>query len=88
MLELSIDPDDPRHHAEGGVGVVEAPRSTLIHHYQTDDNGLMRKANLIVVTQNNVARIAMSMDKAARALIHNGRFDEQILNQVEMAFRA
>ncbi len=40
--------------------MVEAPRGTLFHHYETDDDGIITKANLIVATQNNAARIAMS----------------------------
>jgi F420-non-reducing hydrogenase large subunit len=71
-----------------GVGVVEAPRGTLIHHYATDEKGLIRKANLIVATQNNGARISMSVDKAARGLITNGQVTEGLQNMVEMAFRA
>lgn len=71
-----------------GIGVVEAPRGTLIHHYQTDSRGIITAANLIVATQNNAARIAMSVDKAAKGVIHAGRVDDGILNQVEMAFRA
>ncbi|MDW7967549.1 MAG: Ni/Fe hydrogenase subunit alpha, partial [Thermoanaerobaculum sp.] len=46
------------------------------------------KANLIVATQNNSARIAMSVDRAARALIKNGEVNDGLLNMVEMAFRA
>jgi F420-non-reducing hydrogenase large subunit len=71
-----------------GVGVVEAPRGTLFHHYETDERGLITMANLIVATQNNAARIALSVDKAAKALVHGPDVDEGILNQVEMAFRA
>ena len=71
-----------------GMGVVEAPRGTLIHHYETDERGLIRKANLIVATQNNSARIAMSVEKAAKGLIHGGEVSEGLLNMVEMAFRA
>jgi F420-non-reducing hydrogenase large subunit len=71
-----------------GVGVVEAPRGTLIHHYETDEKGLITKANLIVATQNNSGRIAMSVDKAAKGLIHGGKADDGLLNMVEMAFRA
>jgi F420-non-reducing hydrogenase large subunit len=71
-----------------GVGVVEAPRGTLFHHYETDGDGLITKANLIVATQNNAARIAMSVDKAARGLIKKGNVSEGLLNMVEMAFRA
>jgi F420-non-reducing hydrogenase large subunit len=73
---------------EEGIGVVEAPRGTLIHHYRTDSRGIITKANLIVATQNNAARIAMSVDKAARQLIRNGQADDAILNKIEMAFRA
>jgi F420-non-reducing hydrogenase large subunit len=71
-----------------GVGVVEAPRGTLYHHFETDANGLITKANLIVATQNNAARIAMSVDKAAKGLIKKGAVSEGLLNMVEMAFRA
>ena len=71
-----------------GVGIVEAPRGTLIHHYETDERGLITKANLIVATQNNAGRISMSVDKAARGLIHAGKVDDGLLNKIEMAFRA
>lgn len=71
-----------------GFGVVEAPRGTLYHHYQTDEKGRITKANLLVATQNNSARIAMSVEKAAKGLIKEGKVDEGILNMVEMAFRA
>jgi F420-non-reducing hydrogenase large subunit len=71
-----------------GIGVVEAPRGTLFHHYETDDNGLIRKANLIVATQNNSARMAMSVEKAAKGVIHHGEVSEGLLNRIEMAFRA
>jgi len=71
-----------------GFGVVEAPRGTLFHHYKTDEKGVITSANLIVATQNNAARIAMSVDKAAKGLISDGKVDDGILNMVEMAFRA
>lgn len=71
-----------------GFGVVEAPRGTLFHHYQTDESGLIQKANLLVATQNNAARMAMSVEKAARGLIRKGKVDDGILNMIEMAFRA
>lgn len=71
-----------------GVGVVEAPRGTLIHDYETDERGLMKRANLIVATQNNAARIAASIEKAAKNLIHEGRTDETALNRIELALRA
>lgn len=72
-----------------GVGVVEAPRGTLYHHYKTDKNGFVEKANLIVGTTNNHAPIAMSIKKAAMGLIKKGQVVSQgLLNMVEMAFRA
>jgi F420-non-reducing hydrogenase large subunit len=71
-----------------GTGIVEAPRGTLIHHYQTDERGIIRRANLIVATQNNAARIAMSVEKAAKGLISGANVSEGLLNMVEMAFRA
>jgi F420-non-reducing hydrogenase large subunit len=71
-----------------GVGVVEAPRGTLIHHYETDERGLITRANLIVATQNNAGRISMSVDKAAKGLIHGGVVNDGLLNKIEMAFRA
>jgi F420-non-reducing hydrogenase large subunit len=71
-----------------GIGVVEAPRGTLYHHYETDARGLITKANLIVATQNNAARIAMSVEKAAKGLIKQGAVSDGLLNMVEMAFRA
>ena len=72
-----------------GVGVVEAPRGTLTHHYVTDERGILRKANLIVGTTNNHAAICMSIKKAAQGLIRRGvEVTEGVLNMVEMAFRA
>lgn len=78
----------PKEIPKVGIGIVEAPRGTLIHHYETDERGLIQKANLIVATVNNSARIAMSIDKAAKGLIHKGKVDDGLLNMIEMAFRA
>lgn len=96
MSELARDPGIldpnvrtiPREIPTEGIAAVEAPRGTLFHHYLTDERGIITKANLIVATQNNAARIALSVDKAARGLISNGKVDEGILNCIEMAFRA
>jgi F420-non-reducing hydrogenase large subunit len=71
-----------------GMGVVEAPRGTLFHHYRTDERGCITMANMIVATANNAARIAMSVEKAAKGLIKSGQVTEGLLNKVEMAFRA
>ncbi len=96
MVELAKDPEIaspnvrtiPTTTPKEGIGVVEAPRGTLIHHYRTDPRGVITAANLIVATQNNAARIAMSVDRAARSVIRDGKVDDGILNLVEMAFRA
>lgn len=96
IQELANDPEItdqnvrniPKEEPREGIGVVEAPRGTLIHHYTTDERGVVKQANLIVATQNNAARIALSIDKAAKQLIRQGQVNEGILNMVEMAFRA
>ena len=96
VLELARDPELtspdivnlPTQTPKEGIGVVEAPRGTLIHHYQTDDRGILTKVNLIVATQNNSAAINMSVEKAAKSLIKNGEVPDGILNMIEMAFRA
>ncbi|MCF2137534.1 MAG: Ni/Fe hydrogenase subunit alpha [Candidatus Thorarchaeota archaeon] len=51
-----------------GVGCVEAPRGTLIHHYWTDDRGIVTKVNLVVATNNNIAGIEKSLMKMARQI--------------------
>ena len=95
-VELATDPEitNPKVHAiptekpTEGVGIVEAPRGTLTHHYWTDEKGLITKVNLIVGTTNNYAPITMSIKKAAENLIQKGKVTEGLLNKVEMAFRA
>ena len=71
-----------------GVGMVEAPRGTLIHHYETDERGLLTMVNLVVASQHNAGPVQISIRKAAREVIHAGRVDERALNVLEMAFRA
>ncbi|MBU1077170.1 MAG: nickel-dependent hydrogenase large subunit, partial [Spirochaetes bacterium] len=78
----------PENKPSEGIGIVEAPRGTLIHHYKTDEKGILTKVNLIVATVNNAAAIDMSIRKAAQHLIKDGQVSDGILNQVEMAFRA
>jgi F420-non-reducing hydrogenase large subunit len=96
MVELATDPEitDPEVRApvtetpEEGIGSVEAPRGTLTHHYQTDENGILTAVNLIVGTTNNYAPISMSVKKAAQSLIHKGVVvNNGLLNRIEMAFR-
>jgi len=72
-----------------GVGIVEAPRGVLIHHYQTDEKGIVKKVNLIVATVQNNPAMNMSVKRAAQGLIKKGQVaSEGLLNMVEMAFRA
>ncbi len=94
MLELasdrSITSDDirgPFKEPKEGVGICEAPRGTLIHHYAADKNGLCTKINMIVATTNNYAATNTSVRQAAKALIKNGEISPGLLNKVEMAFR-
>jgi F420-non-reducing hydrogenase large subunit len=98
MLELAKDPEitspevrripSGKINPIGGIGSVEAPRGTLIHHYEADDRGLVTRANLVVGTTNNHAPMAMSLKRAAEKLITAGKIvSDGLLNQIEMAFR-
>ncbi|MBM4463165.1 MAG: Ni/Fe hydrogenase subunit alpha [Chloroflexi bacterium] len=96
LLELSRDPAITNHNIrtiptktpDEGVGIIEAPRGTLIHHYITDERGVIKKTNLIVATLNNSAAVNMSVDKATRAVIKPGiEITEGLLNRIEMAWR-
>ncbi|WP_455367231.1 Ni/Fe hydrogenase subunit alpha [[Eubacterium] cellulosolvens] len=78
--------NQPRSPGEG-IGVVEAARGTLIHHYQLDDDSLIKRVNLIVATTHNYPSICLSVKKAAQGLIKNGIIKEGLLNMIEMAFR-
>lgn len=71
-----------------GVGIVEAPRGTLIHEYTTDEQGCITGANLIVGTTHNIGPMNMSVKQAAHALIKEGQYSPELLNRVEMAVRA
>jgi F420-non-reducing hydrogenase large subunit len=74
--------------AARGIGCVEAPRGTLIHDYETDENGIVTNVNLIVGTTHNNAPINMSVKQAATELIKNGKYDQGIFNRIEMTIRA
>ena len=71
-----------------GVGVVEAARGTLFHHYRLTEDRMIESVNLIVATTNNKGPICMSVREAAKELIHKGKVDDGLLNTVEMFFRA
>jgi NAD-reducing hydrogenase large subunit len=71
-----------------GVGVIEAPRGTLFHHYWTDDNGQLKKVNLIVSTGHNNWAMSKAVDSVAKTYIDGQEIREGLLNRVEAAVRA
>jgi len=72
---------------EQGIGVLEAPRGTLFHHYWVDDSGKILKVNLIIATGNNNAAMNQAVYEVARNHIRDGNVTEGILNRVEAAIR-
>ncbi len=76
----------PNHYE--GVGVVEAPRGTLIHHYKVDEEGLMTWANLIVATGNNNLAMNRGVLQVAKQFITGDKISEGALNRVEAVVRA
>ena len=71
-----------------GVGVAEAPRGTLIHHYKIDDAGLIRWVNLINATGHNALAMNRSILQVARHFVRAERLEEGMLNRVEAVIRA
>ena len=96
MVELLSDPEvtgtDVRApvtaRAGRGVGCVEAPRGTLIHDYECDGEGLVTKVNMIVGSTHNNAAINLSVNQAAKEVIKDGKYDQGVLNRIEMAVRS
>jgi len=74
--------------AERGVGVIEAPRGTLIHHYRVDENDQVIRANLIVSTTHNNQAMNTAVREVARRYIDGRLLTERLLNQIEVAIRA
>jgi F420-non-reducing hydrogenase large subunit len=95
-VELLNDPDitstdvwaKPEVRAATGVGVLEAPRGTLIHEYTTNDEGFITKANMIVSTGHNQGAMDLGVREAAKLLIKDGEPQEGLLNRLEMVIRA
>jgi NAD-reducing hydrogenase large subunit len=95
MGALLDDPEvcDPHVLVQGGVnhsagvGVTEAPRGTLIHHYQVDRYGLLTSVNLIVATAHNSHAMDRAITDIARLHIHGSKFTEGLLNRVEHGIR-
>jgi len=94
--ELCDDPDilsndvvNPQGEITGeGVGVLEAPRGTLFHHYWTDKNGVTERVNMIVATAGNAWAMNHSVYMVAKQYVDGTRLQEGMLNRVEGAIRA
>jgi NAD-reducing hydrogenase large subunit len=71
-----------------GVGIIEAPRGTLIHHYKVNEEGAITWANLIVATGHNNLAINRSIDQVARHYIDGQHLKEGMLNRVSAVVRA
>jgi NAD-reducing hydrogenase large subunit len=71
-----------------GVGMIEAPRGTLIHHYKVDDKGAIVWANLIVATGHNNLAINRAVGQVARHFVHGDTIKEGMLNRVSAVVRA
>jgi len=93
--ELLLDPEILGEHVRvnagqnrfEGVGSCEAPRGTLFHHYQVDEGGLMKRANLLIATSQNNLAMNKAVEQAARRFVTPGRLTEGMLNRVEAAIR-
>lgn len=86
---LSNDILNTQHNYQGvGIGVIEAPRGTLIHHYQANENGQLEKVNLIVSTGHNNYAMSKAVDMVAKTYITGPEIHEGLLNRVEAAVRA
>jgi len=70
------------------VGVIEAPRGTLIHHYKVDDNGSIVWANLIVATGHNNYAMGKSVRQVSEHFVKGAHLEEGMLNRVSAVVRA
>jgi NAD-reducing hydrogenase large subunit len=71
-----------------GVGVSEAPRGTLFHHYQVDENGLIKRVNLLIATGHNNLAMNRAMAQIAKHYITGPAIPEGVLNRLEAGIRA
>jgi NAD-reducing hydrogenase large subunit len=95
IKELLVDPDisgtellNKGEMQNTGIGVIEAPRGTLFHHYEIDDNSIVTRANLIVSTTNNNQAMNESIRQVASTYLDGNALTEPLLNQIEVAVRA
>jgi NAD-reducing hydrogenase large subunit len=75
-------------HRERGVGVIEAPRGTLIHHYRVNEDDIVVRANLIVSTTHNNQAMNESIRHVAKRYLNGRKLTEGLLNHIEVAIRA
>ena len=95
MDELLNSPDilDPHVRAlaepnsREGIGVAEAPRGTLIHHYKIDEQGLIKWANMIIATGHNNMAMNRGVTQVAKHFVHDHEMNEGMLNRVEAVIR-
>jgi NAD-reducing hydrogenase large subunit len=73
---------------ERGVGVIEAPRGTLIHHYKVDEHDQIIRCNLIVSTTHNNQAMNEGIRQVARQYLDGRKLTEGLLNHIEVAIRA
>ena len=71
-----------------GVGIAEAPRGTLIHHYKVDEDGLIRKVNMIIATGHNNLAMNRAVTQVAKRYVDGANLQEGMLNRVEAVIRA
>lgn len=71
-----------------GVGVAEAPRGTLIHHYQVDGQGIVTKANMIIATEHNNLAYNKAVTQVAKKYVKAKTLQEGMLNRVESVIRS
>jgi NAD-reducing hydrogenase large subunit len=71
-----------------GVGVLEAPRGTLFHHYWVDQHGKLEKVNLIVATGHNNYAMSRAVEEVAKRYVDGADVKEGALNRIEAAIRA
>ncbi|RXE55453.1 F420-nonreducing hydrogenase [Methanoculleus taiwanensis] len=71
-----------------GVGIIEAPRGTLIHDYSVSEDGLIERCNLIVATCQNNYAMDRGVEDMARRVVQNGTLTESAANRIEMVIRA
>jgi NAD-reducing hydrogenase large subunit len=77
-----------RHNNDEGIGISEAPRGTLLHHYKVDEEGLLTWANLIIATGHNNSAMNRGVLQVAKHFVHGSKLQEGMLNRVEALIRA